>query len=94
MTISVRMDVLLEKELEVVARRRGITKSQFVIEAVERALGRKDPYQLLRQAREQAPLCREISRVPGSSAVGCDSANSGAERSAQRDHSAPLSGTN
>lgn len=52
MTISVRMDTLLERELELVAKRRGITKSQFVIEAVERALGHKDPYQLLLRARE------------------------------------------
>ena len=43
MTISVRMDPLLEREPELVAKRKGVTKSQFVIEAVEwthRAAGR------------------------------------------------------
>ena len=47
MAISVRMDPILEKELELAAKRRGITKSQFVIDAVQRALGRKNPYELL-----------------------------------------------
>lgn len=47
MTLSVRMDPLLERELELVAKRKGVTKSQFVIEAVERALGRRNPYDLL-----------------------------------------------
>ena len=53
MTVSVRMDPLLEKELELAAKRQGVTKSQFIVEAVERALGRKDPYQLLNQVREE-----------------------------------------
>ncbi len=47
MTISVRMDPMLERELELVAKRKGVTKSQFVIEAVERALGRRNPYDLM-----------------------------------------------
>ena len=47
MTISVRMDPLLERELELVAKRKGVTKSQFVIEAVERALGHRNPYDLM-----------------------------------------------
>jgi predicted DNA-binding protein len=47
MAVSVRMNPLLEKELELAAKRRGITKSQFIIDAVERSLGRKDPYQLM-----------------------------------------------
>lgn len=53
MTISVRMGPLLEKELELAAKRQGVTKSQFVIDAVERALGHKDPLQLLHQVREE-----------------------------------------
>jgi RHH-type rel operon transcriptional repressor/antitoxin RelB len=48
------MDPLTEKELEQAARRRGITKSQFIIEAVERALGRKDPAVLYRQVMAEA----------------------------------------
>lgn len=47
MTVSVRMDPLLERELELAAKRKGITKSQFIIEAVQRALGRKNPYELM-----------------------------------------------
>ena len=47
MAVSVRMDPLLERELELAAKRLGKTKSQFIIEAVERSLGRKDPYQLM-----------------------------------------------
>ena len=42
MAVSVRMEPLLERELEQAARRQGVTKSQFIIAAVERALGRKD----------------------------------------------------
>lgn len=53
MTISVRMDRLLEHELELVAKRKGVTKSQFVfvIEAVERAPGRRDPYEVMTVVR-------------------------------------------
>ena len=53
MTVSVRMEPLLEKELEMAAKRQGITKSQFVIAAVERALGRKNPYALLLQVKAE-----------------------------------------
>ena len=49
MAVSVRMDPLMEKELELAAKRRGVTKSQFIIEAVERALGRKNPAALYQQ---------------------------------------------
>lgn len=53
MAVSVRMDPLLEKELEQAARRQGVSKSQFIIRAVERALGRKDPAQLYAQVMEE-----------------------------------------
>ncbi len=43
MAVSVRMEPILEKELELAAKRKGITKSQFIIEAVQRALGGKTP---------------------------------------------------
>lgn len=58
MAVSVRMDPLLERELEQAARRQGVTKSQFIIAAVERALGRKDPAQLYHQVMEQATQYR------------------------------------
>ncbi|MGQ3053395.1 MAG: hypothetical protein ACT6S0_16580 [Roseateles sp.] len=54
MAVSVRMDPLMEKELELAAKRKGVTKSQFIIEAVERALGRKDPAALYQQVMENA----------------------------------------
>ena len=47
MAVSVRMNPLLEKRLELAAQRQGITKSQFIIDAVERALGHKNPYELM-----------------------------------------------
>ena len=46
MAVSVRMDPLLEKEMAQAAKRRGITKSQFIVEAVERALGRHNPSEM------------------------------------------------
>lgn len=56
MAVSVRMDPLLEKELELAARRLGKTKSQYIIDAVERSLGRKNPYSLMQAliAEEEA----------------------------------------
>jgi RHH-type rel operon transcriptional repressor/antitoxin RelB len=47
------MDPLLEKQLDQAAKRRGVTKSQFVIDAVERALGHKDPLQILHEVSEE-----------------------------------------
>lgn len=58
MAVSVRMEPLLERELEQAARRQGVTKSQFIIAAVERALGRKDPVQLYHQVMEEAAQYR------------------------------------
>ncbi len=55
MTVSVRMDPLLEKELDLAARRQGVTKSQFIIDAVERALGRRNPYELMMALKAEEP---------------------------------------
>jgi len=55
MAVSVRMDPLLEGELEQAAQRQGITKSQFIIAAVERALGRKNPYELMLALKAEEP---------------------------------------
>ncbi len=55
MAVSVRMDPLLETELEQAAQRQGITKSQFIIAAVERALGRKNPYELMLALKAEEP---------------------------------------
>lgn len=64
MAVSVRMDPLLERELEQAARRQGVTKSQFIIAAVERALGRKDPAQLYHQVMEEAVQYRVAGDAP------------------------------
>ena len=65
MAVSVRMDPLLEKELELAAKRQGITKSQFIIDAVERALNRKDPYALMQQLKveEQRSDYQPVARA-------------------------------
>lgn len=59
MAVSVRLEPLLEKELELAAKRLGVTKSQFIVSALEKALGRKNPYELLlkvhAEVREPTP---------------------------------------
>jgi predicted DNA-binding protein len=60
MAISVRVDPLLERELELAAKRQGVTKSQFIVEAIERALGRKNAYELMMS------LMAEEARAGGS----------------------------
>jgi len=64
MAVSVRMDPLMEKELELAAKRRGVTKSQFIIEAVERALGRKDPAALYQQVMQNAAAYSAAEAAP------------------------------
>jgi predicted DNA-binding protein len=65
MAVSVRMDPLLERELELAAKRKGITKSQFIIEAVERSLGRKNPYELMTalKAEESRPEYQAVTQA-------------------------------
>lgn len=67
MAISVRIDPILEKALELAAKRQGVTKSQFVIDAVQRALGRKNPYELLLQVQAE-----EARGVYGKTAEGAE----------------------
>ncbi|NWG32196.1 MAG: ribbon-helix-helix protein, CopG family [Rhodocyclaceae bacterium] len=52
MTLSVRLDPVLESRLDQEAKRLGITKSEFVKDALERVLGMKNPYDLLQQVRD------------------------------------------
>ena len=56
MPVSVRMEPLLVKQIEAEAKKRGVTRSQLIIDAVERALGHKDPYQLLLQVQDEMRL--------------------------------------
>lgn len=54
MALSVRLDPILESRLDQEAKRLGITKSEFVKDALERVLGLKNPYELLQQVRDAA----------------------------------------
>ena len=56
MTLSVRLEPALEARLEQEARRLGISKSEFVKDALERILGLKNPAELLRQVRSSTAL--------------------------------------
>lgn len=49
MVISVRLDPVLETRVGQEARRRGVTKADVIKDALERALGGANPYQLLKQ---------------------------------------------
>ena len=69
MAVSVRMAPLPEKDLELASRRLGVTRSQFIIEAVQRALGRKDPDQLLQQVREEPPVDEPVGRSTAAAAT-------------------------
>ena len=63
MAVSVRMEPVLEKQLELAAKRKGVTKSQFIIDAVQHALGRQDPYALLLKVKAEAQASPELARL-------------------------------
>jgi len=56
MPISVRLDPALEARLDQEVRRLGVTKSEFVKDALERVLGLKSPASLLQQVRSNTPM--------------------------------------
>jgi hypothetical protein len=56
MALSVRLDPPLEARVEEEAKRLGISKSDLVKDALERRLGLKNPYDLLRQVRSGKPM--------------------------------------
>jgi hypothetical protein len=58
MALSVRLDPVLAARVEEEAKRLGISKSDVVKDALERRLGLKNPYDLLRQARSDTPMGR------------------------------------
>ena len=69
MAVSIRMDPLLEKELTLAAQRQGVSKSRFIIAAVERALGRKNPHELMaalqaEETRDAQPAAAEQRERP------------------------------
>lgn len=51
MAVSVRLDPVVEAKLTQQANLLGITKSDFIKDALERVLGMKDPAALLRESR-------------------------------------------
>jgi len=55
MPLSVRLDPTVEARLEEEARRLGISKSEFVKDALERTLGMKNPAELLKKVRTGTP---------------------------------------
>jgi hypothetical protein len=58
MTLSVRLDPVLEAKVEQESKRLGISKSELVKDALEARLGLKSPYQLLLQVRSGTPMGR------------------------------------
>lgn len=56
MALSVRLDPSLEARVDQEAKRLGVTKSEFVKDALERILGLKNPAKLLRTARSGKPM--------------------------------------
>lgn len=56
MTLFVRLDPALEARIDQEARRLGISKSEFVKDALERTLGIKNPATLLRAVRSRTPI--------------------------------------
>lgn len=58
MTLSVRLDPLIEAKLTQQAKLLGVTKSDFIKDALERVLGMKDPAALLREVRSGRKLGR------------------------------------
>jgi RHH-type rel operon transcriptional repressor/antitoxin RelB len=56
MALSVRLDPIIEKRIEQESRRLGITKSEFVKDALERVLGYKDPVALLDEICSFTPI--------------------------------------
>lgn len=58
MAVSVRLDPLLEAKLTQQATLLGVTKSDFIKDALERVLGMKDPAVLLRKIRSAGKMGR------------------------------------
>jgi hypothetical protein len=56
MTLTVRLDAALEKKVDQEAKRLGITKAEFVKDAIERVLGIKNPAVLLKAVRNRKPM--------------------------------------
>jgi predicted DNA-binding protein len=58
MAVSVRLDPVIEAKVTQQANLLGITKSDFIKDAIERVLGMKNPAALLREVRSGGKLGR------------------------------------
>ena len=58
MAVSVRLDPLIEAKLSQQAALLGVTKSDFIKDALERVLGLKNPATLLKQVRVAGKMGR------------------------------------
>ena len=58
MMLSVRLDPALDARVSEESRRRGVTKSEVVKDALERVLGLKNPRELLEQVRSGKAMRR------------------------------------
>lgn len=58
MAVSVRLDPLIEAKLTQQATLLGVTKSDFIKDALERVLGMKNPATLLKQVRRSGKMGR------------------------------------
>ena len=63
MAVSVRLDPVIEAKLTQQARLLGVTKSDFIKDAIERVLGVKNPATLLHEVRSGGKLGRRDASV-------------------------------
>lgn len=56
MALSLRLDAVMEKRIEEEARRRGISKTDVVKDALERVLGCKNPAEIYREIMTRREL--------------------------------------
>ena len=69
MAVSVRLDPVVDARLTQQAALLGVTKSDFIKDALERVLGMKDPATLLREVRSGKRLGRSDASTDVSRAV-------------------------
>lgn len=69
MAVSVRLDPLIEAKLTQQAALLGVTKSEFIKDALERVLGMKNPATLLRQVRKAGKMGRPAASASVSASM-------------------------
>jgi Arc/MetJ-type ribon-helix-helix transcriptional regulator len=69
MAVSVRLDPVMEAKLTQQAALLGVTKSDFIKDALERVLGMKNPAVLLKQVRKAGTMGRPAASARVSEAM-------------------------